>query len=514
MIRRWCIYLAALLVGIGLFMAVSAWVTWVLLLTIASLPLFSVLVRKRGCEYDRLGLFRFPVGKGTAEYDQVLRPYQPGDSLNKVHWKLTAKTGVLTVREVRAVVLPNAQRQRWWGIATVGLCLGIIFCLFPPWKYGRQMQFLQTLLLRPYGQEREAYVDLTAGPVAENRQAVLDVVASQSQTLYLRGQAFDIYDGKSWRVSDAGDGFWPAWGLEDAGTVTVATRAVQKYRYFPYYTAGEEYNFVRGALKNEECLREYTYRQRRSVGAVQTGEIPEQYLQLPEETRTWSEGVLLELFGKKSLGETEKIEKIQNFVRSCASYDKNAAPMPGEEADFARWFLESGRGYCVHFATTAVVLLRSAGVPARLATGYTVAVQAGVRKTVVGSDAHAWVEYLCGGIWRILEPTPSLEAVPPMEMPIKTETAEKSGRYFDVLWGMIGMMLIVMLALVRQKLRSRWDGAFLLCRLLGEDVAELKKLAQKSAYSRNGLTPNEREILKNRQIAAKRALRKKLWFLR
>ena len=28
-----------------------------------------------------------------------LRPYRPGDSLNSVHWKLSAKTGKLTVRE-------------------------------------------------------------------------------------------------------------------------------------------------------------------------------------------------------------------------------------------------------------------------------------------------------------------------------------------------------------------------------------------------------------------------------
>lgn len=33
-----------------------------------------------------------------------LRPYRPGDSLNRVHWKLTAKTGALTVREAQAPV--------------------------------------------------------------------------------------------------------------------------------------------------------------------------------------------------------------------------------------------------------------------------------------------------------------------------------------------------------------------------------------------------------------------------
>lgn len=30
-----------------------------------------------------------------------LRPYRPGDSLNRVHWKLSAKTGALTVRRPR-----------------------------------------------------------------------------------------------------------------------------------------------------------------------------------------------------------------------------------------------------------------------------------------------------------------------------------------------------------------------------------------------------------------------------
>ena len=33
-----------------------------------------------------------------------LRPYRPGDSLNRVHWKLSAKTGALTVREAQAPV--------------------------------------------------------------------------------------------------------------------------------------------------------------------------------------------------------------------------------------------------------------------------------------------------------------------------------------------------------------------------------------------------------------------------
>ena len=83
--------------------------------------------------YDYLGLFRFPAGHleplrvvirpqplkmekipdldsflsrawrpkpggGFAE-NHELRPYRPGDNLNQVHWKLTAKTGELIIRE-------------------------------------------------------------------------------------------------------------------------------------------------------------------------------------------------------------------------------------------------------------------------------------------------------------------------------------------------------------------------------------------------------------------------------
>ncbi len=37
-----------------------------------------------------------------------LRPYRPGDSLNRVHWKLSAKTGTLTVREAQSPVRETA----------------------------------------------------------------------------------------------------------------------------------------------------------------------------------------------------------------------------------------------------------------------------------------------------------------------------------------------------------------------------------------------------------------------
>ena len=460
--------------------------------------------------YDSLGLFRFPVRKTTAAVKElVLRPYQPGDSPGRVHWKLTAKTGVLTVREERSAVL-SEPRAKPRAAIPVALCLSVLLLLFPPWKYGQQMAFLQELLLRQTVQGA-ALIDLRkAGPVVENKQAVLDVVVSETQTLYLRGQAFEIYDGRSWSASDWDEEYWPECDAEGAGTVTIATRGVLPWLYFPYYIAGGSFGFVRGGIPNTDCLQEYTYRQQRTVGIVRNEAKPGQCLQLPEDTRAWAESILR----KERLDEGETIKKIQNFVRNCAKYDKNTKEM-SEDMDFARWFVEkSGRGYCVHFATAAAVLLRCAGIPARFITGYTVNVQAGVRKTVAQEDAHAWVEYLDGGIWRILEVTPGLEPAPSPEQPEEKEITEEKGQKYGGLWLLVAMVIIALQAWVRLRLRNRWDYARLLCRLLGEDGAALEIMEQKAAYSRYGLTPEEVQAFENWLVSAKDRLRQRPWYLR
>ena len=52
-------------------------------------------------------------------------------------------------------------------------------------------------------------------------------------------------------------------------------------------------------------------------------------------------------------------------------------------------------GFCEQFASAEVVLLRAAGVPARLATGFAHGVpDADGRRLFRASDAHAWVEVL------------------------------------------------------------------------------------------------------------------------
>jgi protein-glutamine gamma-glutamyltransferase len=100
------------------------------------------------------------------------------------------------------------------------------------------------------------------------------------------------------------------------------------------------------------------------------------------------------------------------------------------EGDRVDGFLfDTRRGFCEHYAGAFVLLLRAAGIPARVVTGY----QGGEINPDGGymivrdSDAHAWAEALLDGSWQRFDPTaavaPSriergLGAALPLEEPV------------------------------------------------------------------------------------------------
>ncbi len=71
------------------------------------------------------------------------------------------------------------------------------------------------------------------------------------------------------------------------------------------------------------------------------------------------------------------------------------------------FLFDSRRGFCEHYASAFAVLLRAAGIPARIVTGY----QGGELNPrgnyliVRQSDAHAWVEAIVDGSWQRFDPT-------------------------------------------------------------------------------------------------------------
>jgi len=128
----------------------------------------------------------------------------------------------------------------------------------------------------------------------------------------------------------------------------------------------------------------------------------EQYLQIPDARRA----PLRELAQEMEL--TNDPNTIAAAVRNWAVYDLNTPRLP-EGKDFVLYFLqESRQGYCVHFSSAAVMLLRTMGIPARYVTGYAVSSGTGQWVTVTDDDAHAWAEYYVDGIgWIPLDATPA-----------------------------------------------------------------------------------------------------------
>ncbi|MGE4366595.1 transglutaminase TgpA family protein [Thermomonas sp.] len=94
------------------------------------------------------------------------------------------------------------------------------------------------------------------------------------------------------------------------------------------------------------------------------------------------------------------------MIRRDFAYTLDVPPARRNEVD--DFLFDRRAGYCEHFSSAFVVLMRAAGIPARVVTGY-----AGAYRNPVGgywlvrkSDAHAWAEvWLPARGWMRVDPT-------------------------------------------------------------------------------------------------------------
>jgi hypothetical protein len=105
----------------------------------------------------------------------------------------------------------------------------------------------------------------------------------------------------------------------------------------------------------------------------------------------------------------DKAFKLQEFFTGPGSpFRYNLSTLPPRGGDPLVEFLTVGRqGFCEQYASAMTVMLRVAGVPARVAIGYTAGVDKGGYRSITTSDAHAWVEaWFPGYGWTTFDPTP------------------------------------------------------------------------------------------------------------
>ncbi|MGH9630591.1 MAG: transglutaminaseTgpA domain-containing protein, partial [Bryobacteraceae bacterium] len=106
--------------------------------------------------------------------------------------------------------------------------------------------------------------------------------------------------------------------------------------------------------------------------------------------------------------EMQQARNVENYLRTEYSYTTDLLETPVADP-LAHFLFERKKGHCEYFASAMAVLLRSAGIPSRVVTGF----QSGIFNPMTGwhviraSDAHSWVEaYLPETGWTTFDPTP------------------------------------------------------------------------------------------------------------
>ena len=253
---------------------------------------------------------------------------------------------------------------------------------------------------------------------------------------YWRGETWDFYTGRGWdhmqKVALDRTANEPIIEYDIPGAVTItqnveilAPRADIMFATNQPQAAGQPYRYMALGPADFSVL----YLKRTPLSAVKytvTSTIPTlgiedlrrapiiypewvetYYLQLP---KTLPERVT-ELANRLTVTATTPYDKataIQNYLRELPYDPKIKLPSSGTY-DAVDYFLFTQKGYCDYFGTVMAIMLRSVGVPARLATGYLPGVYdfGKSRYEVSERDAHAWTEvYFPPYGWIDFEPTP------------------------------------------------------------------------------------------------------------
>ena len=129
---------------------------------------------------------------------------------------------------------------------------------------------------------------------------------------------------------------------------------------------------------------------------------PQEFLKVPPVLKAPLRKIARNLQGEDV---EETLRRVKSFF---SSFEYTLSPGPSE-GDPVLYFLQKRRaGFCEHFASAAVLLLRTMGIPARVISGFVLGPKPlwGRYYPISASGAHAWVEVWDGQKWRIYDPSP------------------------------------------------------------------------------------------------------------
>ncbi|MFI0721120.1 DUF3488 and DUF4129 domain-containing transglutaminase family protein [Streptomyces sp. NPDC021224] len=271
--------------------------------------------------------------------------------------------------------------------------------------------------------------------------------SGDAQGMYLRIVALDRFDGTSWSASkdeklDIPDPLPAPQGLaSDVPSTTVDTtvtvdqnyaqgwlpmpypatrvQAEGNWRYEPEgrMVIGEDRQTTAGIRYQVSSLQVDPTAAQLEAAPPATGDIADHYEQVPGSLPK----IVAQTAEQVTRGATDDYQRAldlqEYFTSGQFVYDTQAKSGTGVDA-IAR-FLQTKKGFCIHFAFTMAAMARTLHIPARVAVGFTPGSMTANGSMSVGiKDAHAWPELYFEGIgWTRFEPTPYRGTVPDYTLP-------------------------------------------------------------------------------------------------
>ena len=139
-------------------------------------------------------------------------------------------------------------------------------------------------------------------------------------------------------------------------------------------------------------------------------------------------------------------------------------PQIPDEADHVRYFLhDSRRGYCDMFASSMAILCRTAGIPARLATGFAPGDPQDGSFNLRAEDKHAWTEvYFPGTGWVTFDATAGSSSDGSVPRALSPRRGLFGGLHFHpgtgggLIFSLLGLIVLLVGYVLKTEVYDRW----------------------------------------------------------
>ena len=248
-----------------------------------------------------------------------------------------------------------------------------------------------------------------------------DSAAPPASERYWRGPVLDSFDGHTWTRATYGSGGAPP-PLQPQGPAYRYTVMMEphQHRWIFMLDWPSTWDRPRAELSNDYTLMQYEPLSR-PVDVVGTSYTRVQYseplkprtrtrdLQLPRERNPRTQQLAREMRSAHP-DDLELVRAVLGMIRQQPFYYTLTPPKLADNS-VDEFLFDTKRGFCEHYASAFAMLMRAAGIPARVVTGY----QGGTFNRFADywilqqSDAHAWDEvWIDGRGWTRIDPTAAI----------------------------------------------------------------------------------------------------------